>query len=653
LGDYLLVRQVGRGGMGVVYEAVQRSLGRRVALKVLPFAAALDPRQLQRFHNEAQAAAQLHHPHIVPVHGLGCERGVHYYVMQFIEGHTLAEAIAQVRAAAAAPAAPAAATPAATALSTDRSARSPAYFRAVARLGVQAAEALEHAHQCGVVHRDVKPANLLLDAAGQLWVTDFGLARYRTDQGLTLTGDAVGTLRYMSPEQALAKRGLVDHRSDVYSLGLTLYEALALEPAYPGSDREELLRQIAWGEPGPLRRLNPAVPVELETVVLKAMAREPERRYATAQELADDLKRFLEHRPVRAKRPSLRERLAKWAWRHRSVVTVAAAVAVTCLLATTLVVWREKEQTKAALKQAQAQGRRADGNFQKALDGAMRMLVQLDPKPDRPPLEGDKLRRALVEQGLNFFRQFINEESDDPAVLFESARAYQLMANVYLSQKNIARARAMMATSYALLEGLMSGYPQDEFYRKELIQAHYQVGIYYRSLKHADEAREEFARAVGLIRAARPRDARGDAQNTYAWLLVDCPDETLRDPARAVALAKEAVTLAPAEGKYWNTLGVAHYRAGDWAAAREALEKSMELSGGGSAYDWLFLAMTAWQTGDRQRARAWFDQAVRWMGERNRVTEELLRYRAEAAKLLGVPEPGPPNPKDLSKTETK
>src|SRR5262249_13776406 len=159
---------------------------------------------------EAQAAAALHHPHIVPVHGLGCERGVHYYVMQYIEGHTLAEAIAQLRAAAAAPAKTAAETPAAAALSTERSAKSPAYFQAVARLGVQAAEALEHAHQCGVIHRDVKPANLLLDAAGQLWVTDFGLARYRTDQGLTMTGDAVGTLRYMSPEQALAKRGLVD-----------------------------------------------------------------------------------------------------------------------------------------------------------------------------------------------------------------------------------------------------------------------------------------------------------------------------------------------------------------------------------------------------------------------------------------------------------
>src|SRR5262249_23658826 len=163
-------------------------------------------------------------------------------------------------------------------------------------------EALEHAHQCGVVHRDIKPANLLLDAAGQLWVTDFGLARYRTDQGLTLTGDAVGTLRYMSPEQALAKRGLGDHRSDVSALGVTRSEALAREPAYPGSDREELLRHIACGEPRPLRRLNPAVPVALETVVLKAMAREPERRYATAHEMADDLKRFLEHRPVRAKR---------------------------------------------------------------------------------------------------------------------------------------------------------------------------------------------------------------------------------------------------------------------------------------------------------------------------------------------------------------
>ena len=337
--------------MGVVYEAVQRSLNRRVALKVLPFAAAMDPTQLRRFQTEALAAAQLHHTHIVPVYSVGCERGVHYYAMQFIEGQTLAQAIAERQAHGRAAAAPAPRLPplwgkvarragwgspaAASAPGPDRetrsarvsrprrnrrpkvsdsqptpptpaqrrpahrlqrpSSRSREYFRTAAALGIQAAEALDHAHKVGIVHRDIKPANLLLDVQGNLWVTDFGLARLRDDAGLTITGDLLGTLRYMSPEQALAKRMAdLDHRTDIYSLGATLYELVTLRPAIDGQDRQEVLRKIAQDEPTPPRRLNPAIPRELETILLKAMNKEPESRYATAQELADDLRRFLE-----------------------------------------------------------------------------------------------------------------------------------------------------------------------------------------------------------------------------------------------------------------------------------------------------------------------------------------------------------------------
>jgi serine/threonine-protein kinase len=259
LGDFRLLREVGRGGMGVVYEAEQISLNRRVALKVLPFAGALDAKQLQRFKNEAQAAAGLHHTNIVPVHAVGCERGVHYYAMQFIDGRTLAAVIAELRVlagqdqsrpepsselSAAAEALvrgqtaperrsasndqPTVASPAPdgqgaaetvmqVVTSTGRSVRNPAYFGAVARLGVQAAEALEHAHQLGVIHRDVKPGNLLVDGRGNLWVTDFGLAHCQSQVGLTMTGDLVGTLRYMSPEQALAKR-VVDRPPHGYLL---------------------------------------------------------------------------------------------------------------------------------------------------------------------------------------------------------------------------------------------------------------------------------------------------------------------------------------------------------------------------------------------------------------------------------------------------
>jgi serine/threonine protein kinase len=189
------------------------------------------------------------------------------------------------------------------------------FFQTVARFGLQAAEALDHAHQLGVVHRDIKPGNLLLDTSGHLWVTDFGLAQFQNDAALTLTGDLVGTLRYMSPEQALARRGVVDHRTDLYSLGATLYELLTLQPAFDGRDREELLQQISLEEPRPPRRLNRATPIDLETIILKAMAKGVEDRYATAEELAEDLRRFLDQKPIRARRPAPWERVAKWSRR--------------------------------------------------------------------------------------------------------------------------------------------------------------------------------------------------------------------------------------------------------------------------------------------------------------------------------------------------
>jgi serine/threonine protein kinase len=644
LGDFRMVREVGRGGMGVVYEAEQISLGRRVALKVLPFAATLDPRQLQRFRTEAQAAALLHHPHIVPVYSVGCERGVHYYAMQFIEGQTLADAIAALRGTSS-PAAAAAPTLPTAGLVTERSARSTGYFQALARLGVQAAEALEHAHQFGVLHRDVKPANLLVDAASNVWITDFGLARLRTHAGLTLTGDTVGTLRYMSPEQASAQRGLVDHRTDVYSLGVTLYEALTLQPAYPDEDRAEVLRRIAQAEPPAPRRLNPSIPFDLETIVLKAMAREPERRYATAQELAEDLQRFLEHRPVRAARPTVRERLLKWAWRHKPVlaaVAVVAGLAAGGLLALTILLWREQAQTKAALgqlqikeREARSNGERAEANFRKALDGLNRMLWELEnPRWNKVPgfLEA---RHELTRQGLQIFQEFVKTPGSDPAVRFQAARAYEIMVKVHLVERRFEEARRAHHQAVALFEGLTAEEPENAQYRLVRARTHEVMGNWEFSFKRHDEAKAEYRQAMDACRQGLPCDRDGRLHGHLAFLLCDCQETELRDPLRAIALAQHALALAPGERDFWITLGLAHYRVGEWREARAVLTKAQDLGAGGDAHEWLLLALTSWRQGERQEARAWYEKAAAWL-EQHPLTDTLYHSRREAADLLGL-----------------
>src|SRR5581483_1215089 len=198
------------------------------------------------------------------------------------------------------------------------------YWQGVARIGIQVAEALAHAHGQGTLHRDIKPSNLLLDAQGTVWVTDFGLAQVSEGGSLTGTGEVVGTLRYIPPERFT---GRSDARGDVYSLGLTMYELLTLRPAFGGDERHRLLERILHEEPPRPRQLDPVIPRDLETIVLKAIAKEPAHRYQTAAELADDLRRFLEDRPVKARRASAVERLWRWARRNPTVAALAIAVA--------------------------------------------------------------------------------------------------------------------------------------------------------------------------------------------------------------------------------------------------------------------------------------------------------------------------------------
>ncbi|WP_165073584.1 protein kinase domain-containing protein [Paludisphaera rhizosphaerae] len=358
LGEFRILGEVGRGGMGVVYEAIQESLGRYVALKVLPMHVRIDEVQMERFQLEARSAARLHHTHIVPVYGIGQCDGVHYYAMQFIHGCGLDAVINDLRRLLpAAPAAKPVSADAPTVGDTDRSraaARSlltgrnvdgdvsadfrvdaardgrststrgkdgsalsgqtePGYHRRVARIGMQVAEALAHAHGQGILHRDIKPSNLLLDAEGEIWVTDFGLAKVEGSDGLTRTGDIVGTLRYMAPERF---EGWSDPRSDVYGLGMTLYELLTLRPAHQAATRARLIEKVLHEPAPPPRKADPTIPRDLETIVLKAIAKEPAERYPTAQSLADDLENFLIGKPIQARRVGSLERVWRWCKRN-------------------------------------------------------------------------------------------------------------------------------------------------------------------------------------------------------------------------------------------------------------------------------------------------------------------------------------------------
>ncbi len=346
--------------MGVVYEATEVILNRRVALKVLPPAALMDEMQIRRFRNEAAAAAQLSHPNIVPVYSVGSERGVHFYAMQLIEGQNIAQVIGSIRErlssaegeknAADTPRV-AATTRKATITGTQQpisssqgevrrqliedeyaAARSDRrhppsnqrLFKTIASIGRDAARAIHHAHEAGIIHRDIKPSNMILDDKGKIWITDFGLAQIRDNPLGTGTGDVIGTLRYMSPEQASGRKFLVDHRTDIYSLGVTLYELLTLQPALNGSGVKDLLRQVSFEDPVSIRHINASIPQELEIIINKAIAKNPQDRYHSAAELADDLDRFCHDQPIAARKPTLLQRARRWTAMHQATAGMIA-----------------------------------------------------------------------------------------------------------------------------------------------------------------------------------------------------------------------------------------------------------------------------------------------------------------------------------------
>jgi WD40 repeat protein/serine/threonine protein kinase/tetratricopeptide (TPR) repeat protein len=520
LGDYRIIREIGHGGMGVVYEAEQVSLGRHVALKVLPSQALADAKQKRRFEREAKAAAKLHHTNIVPVFGVGEHDGLPYYVMQFIQGlgldvvldelnhmrpgavHTptglptageirvsrrdvaaadMARSLitgafqqavdsdeeaedveqpasaATLDQAAASPPAPHSA-PGASSSASGRSesftvssssivlpgssastgpkssGKKQSYWQSVANIGRQVADALEYAHKQGVLHRDIKPSNLLLDLRGTVWVTDFGLAKVAGPGGdnLTHTGDVLGTLRYMPPE---AFEGKSDARGDVYSLGLTLYELLTMRPAFGEKDRNKLIKHVTTGEPAPLHKVNRETPRDLVTIIHKAIDRDPARRYATAEDMASDLQRFLDDEPIKARRASPVERLSRWVRRNKGI---AAALSVVAFL---LVVMAVGSTIAAAVFKAQE-------NEQRALALKNELLAQ-----EKGELADEKGRLADEKGQLADEKGRLADEKEQERIAADKARNNALVAK---NEAEASRNEALSARNDALAAGKLA-----------------------------------------------------------------------------------------------------------------------------------------------------------------------------------------------------
>ncbi len=628
----------------------------------------------------------MHHTNIVPIFSVGCERGVHYYAMQYINGQTvdalirdlrrlsgldattneptangvsLAEEVVAGRLALA-PATSSGRVPqargrvswyASRAASSSRDAtRTQAYFRTVAHLAMQAAEALDYAHRLGIIHRDIKPANLLVDDRGNLWITDFGLARMQTETDLTMTGDILGTLRYMSPEQSAGRRGIVDHRTDVYSLGATLYELLTLSPAVQGQDRAELLHQMTFGEPKPPRMLNTSIPRDLETIVLKATARETENRYGMALELAADLRRFLEHKPIRARRPTLWDQALKWQRRHPTIVgsvAVLLVLAVAGLATSSALIARERTSTQSALAdaresrrvalaneaQARAQRQHAETRLVKALNLMNHMLSMVDAKsPLRPILDAEALR---------FYRSFLDQIQTDPEAHLERGHIYNYMSGIYLQRGDIGGFVKLCDKAVASYAARVACEPEDPYSWSQLGQGNYLMGRELYDHGQRQQVGKWFAGAAQAYeRAVELAPANPKCQIYLAWFLATCPEVRYRDARRAIEMCRQVIAMKHEAADVWNTLGVASFRAGDWTESIAALNRSVEL-GGGDGIDWFFLAMSHAQLGERAAARACYDRAVLWVEVNNPRDRELRRFRAEAAALLGLKDEPP------------
>ncbi|MBT5120903.1 MAG: serine/threonine protein kinase, partial [Planctomycetes bacterium] len=374
IGDFRLIRELGRGGMGVVYEAEQISLSRRVALKVLHPGLTRSTRAVHRFQREAEAVARLSHPSIIPIYAVGEENGLHFFAMRYLSGPTLADLIDDLRQAKrshkpvvvvdlfqADPSALPADAPTPEEPSVMQFRVGNYVYQAVAMMA-DIADALEVAHRGGVIHRDIKPSNLVFDNTGRLVLTDFGIAKTETDVSITRTGEFLGSPGYISPEQAMTRRVAVDHRTDVYSLGVTFYELLTLVQPFLKGTMEATLRAILYKPPVSPRKLNPRLPKDVEIILLKSMEKDADRRFTTSGEFAAEMHHILNFEAIGSSPVSGLTRLWRLAEKNRGAVVAGVSVLILATVSTVLQYQKSvnEEDLAIRLKRAEVSGSVAD-----------------------------------------------------------------------------------------------------------------------------------------------------------------------------------------------------------------------------------------------------------------------------------------------------
>ncbi len=390
LGEFRIVREIGRGSMGVVFEAVQENLDRIVAIKLLPPSINLPERSIRRFLREAESVAKLHHENIVQIYAIGQKDSLYYYAMQYVDGIPLDEVLSDEH---------------------------PISFERIARIILQAAKAIDYAHDNGIIHRDIKPGNILLTENDKVVITDFGLARQERGATLTESGALVGTPIYMSPEQVLGKKGAVGKKSDIYSLGVTLFELLTGKPPFIGTSTQEILNLILEEEPKAPRKIRPDVPWELDVIAMKAMEKEPRQRFATASDLAADLRRYIDGEPILARPSGTVIKLAKKVRKNKWASAIAAAAAI--LLIVVLVITFQSQGMKKNLE-----------DYESALQQGQLLLSDMDNENDHQAEEHFRTAIALFPKkpdaysGLGQLFRRLADQKDDP----ESDGAKELRA---------------------------------------------------------------------------------------------------------------------------------------------------------------------------------------------------------------------------------